>query len=121
MTKVYGGCVEPGGMELDDEAYSIECSECGRNAKRHDWESAEGGCINSYWSERCAHCGYADGNSDSGLEDDFDLPWHELDSIGGSDEEEDPATAVSGPGSAEWVTPADLMALAKGQPCQVKP
>ncbi|MBZ5763353.1 hypothetical protein LAV84_27770 [Rhizobium sp. VS19-DR104.2] len=161
MTRVYGGCIEPGGMELDDEAYSIKCPECGRDAKRHDWEAADGGCINSYWSERCAHCGYADGNSDGGLDDDFDLPGQELDMkladetysvncrecgreatrraweaedltpywlehcahcrfIDSSDEGLYP-TAVLGPWRAEWMTPVDLMALAKGQPCQVKP
>ncbi|QHQ29934.1 hypothetical protein XaFJ1_GM000013 (plasmid) [Xanthomonas albilineans] len=87
-------------MELDNNTYSIQCRECGRDAQRHDWEAVEGGSINMHWSECCAHCGYADGDCDSSLE---------------------PATAVSGAGRAEWMTQADLMALAKGQPCQVKP
>lgn len=71
-TIVYGSCVEPGGMELDDDRCECECPECRAVAIRRDWESVEGGCINAYWSVRCAACGYADGvYPDS--DDDFDF------------------------------------------------
>lgn len=55
---VFGGCIEPGGMELDDERDECECAGCGGVAIRRDWERAEGGSINFYWSEICTICNH---------------------------------------------------------------
>ncbi|MCM5547168.1 hypothetical protein, partial [Xanthomonas hortorum] len=70
MTIVCGGCVEPGGMELDQDGYyEIECPKCQRTAHRSDWEAVEGGAVNVYWHESCCHCGYRDSNEE---DDEFD-------------------------------------------------
>ncbi|RBG50930.1 hypothetical protein BRM42_22080 [Xanthomonas oryzae pv. oryzae] len=63
MTIVYGGCIEPGGMKLDNEVYSTECPQCGQEASQHSWQRCEGS-INHYWSVQCNYCGYRDGNDD---------------------------------------------------------
>ncbi|CAD0362084.1 hypothetical protein LYZ84_19650 [Xanthomonas hortorum pv. pelargonii] len=145
MTIVYGGCVEPGGMELDEDGYEIECPKCQRTAHRSDWEAVEGGAVNVYWRESCAHCGYRDSNEeDDEFEDDDDRPPYPYELEGGpsypewvkeSDEPDDdfpgfwqevgskepavgpePMTAISGPAKAEWMTRDDLIALAQGRP-----
>ena len=33
MTQVYGGCIEPGGMELTDEYETIPCPRCAEPAQ----------------------------------------------------------------------------------------
>ena len=60
--RVYGGCIEPGGMELDDDTYEAKCPECGsEHARKRSWQGCEGGSINNYWSLNCEDCGYSDG------------------------------------------------------------
>lgn len=56
MTRVYGGCVEPDGMELDDETYAIECPNCGCEAVGRTAEAAKCGSINVYHTWSCGHC-----------------------------------------------------------------
>ncbi|MCE4281924.1 hypothetical protein ABQW67_20050 [Xanthomonas hortorum] len=137
MTIVYGGCIEPGGMELDEDGYEIECPKCQRTAHRSDWEAVEGGAVNVYWHESCAHCGYRDSNEeDDEFDDDDDRPPYPYEEEGGpsygewvnepglwkedrfeeSTVEPEPMTAISGPAKAEWVTRDDLIALAQGRP-----
>lgn len=59
---VYGGCVEPGGVALDDDRRKVKCPACGvLSAVRRDWENATGGSINRYWSINCEQCGFTDG------------------------------------------------------------
>lgn len=114
MTIVYGGCIEPGGMKLDNEVYSTECPQCGQEASKHSWQRCEGS-INHYWSVHCNHCGYRDGNDD----DDDDRPPYPYELEGGPsygewvnepDEPEDdfpgfarPYEEEGGPSYGEWV------------------
>lgn len=64
MTIVYGGCVEPGGMKLDDDCCNIECPSCGKqNAISRFLEMNDGGCINLYSSVSCKDCGHFEGNA----------------------------------------------------------
>lgn len=70
MTQIiYGSCVEPGGMLLDDSRYECPCPECGGVAKRHDWQSVEGGGLNPYWSINCPVCGYKDGDYPASIDE----------------------------------------------------
>lgn len=62
MTRVYGGCIEPGGIELDDTVEMEACPECGRLAHYRYWEACEDGSINTYSSVCCGHCGYFKGD-----------------------------------------------------------
>ncbi len=63
MTIVYGGCIEPGGMKLDDNCCDVKCPSCGKpNATSRFWEMNDGGCINSYKSIYCKDCGYFEGD-----------------------------------------------------------
>ncbi|MFA4600193.1 hypothetical protein P2A11_21435, partial [Xanthomonas perforans] len=141
MTIVYGGCIEPGGMKLDNEVHSIECPQCGQEASKHSWQRCEGS-INHYWSVHCDHCGYRVGNDDD--DDDDDRPPYPYELEGGPsyaewvnepDEPDDdfpgfwqevgseepavgpePMTAICGPAKAEWMTRDDLIALTQGRP-----
>ena len=58
MIRVYGGCVEPGGMLLENDGYEEACPACGETATACHWEAAESGAINTYTSLSCAHCGF---------------------------------------------------------------
>ena len=62
MTIVYGGCIEPGGIELDDETVSVKCPVCQGNAVQRYWESCDGGSINRYSTFACSDCGHLDGD-----------------------------------------------------------
>jgi len=61
MVWVYGGCIEPGGMELDDERYEAPCPTCGKPARHHYFQQLDGGCINPYHTIDCDHCGHSSG------------------------------------------------------------
>lgn len=62
-TIVYGSCVEPGGMELDDDRSKGECPDCkAAGAEFRHWQSCHGGAINSHWSVYCGACGHSDGD-----------------------------------------------------------
>lgn len=54
----YGGCCEPGGLELTDESWTGACPnpKCGKDAKYFRWERAEGS-LNVYTGYVCDHCG----------------------------------------------------------------
>jgi hypothetical protein len=59
--RVYGGCIEPGGMELEDDRWEAPCPRCGANAQHGYLQRLEGGCINAYNTVRCRACGYERG------------------------------------------------------------
>jgi predicted RNA-binding Zn-ribbon protein involved in translation (DUF1610 family) len=59
--RAYGGCIEPGGWELDDERYVTPCPKCGKPADAWRVEKAEGS-LNVYTGIRCDHCGYERGD-----------------------------------------------------------
>ena len=62
---VYGGCIEPGGMELDNDTYETECPHCEYpKAVKRAWQGCEGGSVNNYWRVNCEQCGYEDGEYD---------------------------------------------------------
>ena len=62
MTRAYGGCIEPGGMDLDDHTREIDCPSCGHEkAVERTYEKAEG-CINRYVSVNCSRCGHFECN-----------------------------------------------------------
>jgi len=62
--QAYGGCLEPG-YRLTTERHTTECPECRRwQLFRRDWEAAEGGSLNAYYSEECGACGYYETNAD---------------------------------------------------------
>ena len=60
MTRAYGGCIEPGGMELDDERMTLPCPTCTKPARHHFFQRAEGS-LNSYHTIDCDHCGHRSG------------------------------------------------------------
>ena len=66
MTRVYGGCIEPGGMELQDERVTMNCPKCGHEAIARYWEQADGGCINLCSATYCLSCDYAEGDTQYG-------------------------------------------------------
>lgn len=59
--RVYGGCIEPGGMELDNERYAGPCPDCAKPARHHYFQQLDGGCINPYHTTDCPHCGHSSG------------------------------------------------------------
>ncbi len=63
MTLAYGGCIEPGGWELDEERTTAECPQCGASA--HSWriERAEAGFINLYVGLSCSACSFSRGDN----------------------------------------------------------
>ena len=63
MTRVYGGCVELGGMDLDDEHSTEPCPRCDIPAHRWHCERVEGGAINLYSGMHCAACGHHTGDA----------------------------------------------------------
>lgn len=110
---VYGGCIEPGGMELDDDKYECECPACGGVAIRRDWDSVEGGSINPYWSLSCTVCPHYDGDLPDSMDDDFDSfrtaeneadYWAEMQSYADDCEDMPPV----------WMQTPDYLALAQG-------
>ena len=64
MTRVYGSCIEPGGMELDEEWTTDSCPKCNVPDASH-WfcERLEGGTINQYIGMKCTDCGYSEGDA----------------------------------------------------------
>lgn len=36
MTRVYGGCIEPGGIDLENDVSVLECPHCGGDAFEAD-------------------------------------------------------------------------------------
>ncbi len=58
---VYGGCIEPGGMELEDRYWEAPCPRCCEPAEHGMLERAHTGSINHYPTIRCSHCGHAEG------------------------------------------------------------
>lgn len=60
ITRAYGGCVEPGGMDLTEVYQQQPCPKCGQPA--HSWwiERAEG-TLNLYEGLSCTACGYSKG------------------------------------------------------------
>ncbi len=60
--RVYGGCIEPGGMELADETDAVDCPDCGKLALYRYWEQVDGGSLNSYHTIDCDQCGHHSGN-----------------------------------------------------------
>ncbi|MEH0295442.1 hypothetical protein V6R98_25145 [Agrobacterium sp. CCNWLW71] len=83
MTRVYSGCVEPGGFDLDDDLEIIACPECAGEAFERYWEACEAGSINQYHTIRCTECGHEEGDlPDYGDDHDFDFALdEELDEI----------------------------------------
>lgn len=59
---VFGGLIEPGGMELSDEHREVLCRACGMPADRHLFERLDAGCINSYEHIVCGSCGHEEGD-----------------------------------------------------------
>jgi len=58
---VYGGCIEPGGMELEDEEWEDTCPKCGAPARHRYVQRLEGGCIDPYFPINCDSCGHREG------------------------------------------------------------
>ncbi|PJG47222.1 hypothetical protein CAF53_02425 [Sphingobium sp. LB126] len=58
--RVYGGCIEPGGYELENERVTAPCPDCGKPARHHHFERAEGS-LNRYHTIDCDHCGHESG------------------------------------------------------------
>ena len=63
MTRVYGGCIEPEGMDLDDEHGTEPCPRCDTPAHRWTCERVEGGAFNVYSGMHCAACGHHTGDA----------------------------------------------------------
>ncbi|NKW11437.1 hypothetical protein HGG76_28100 [Ochrobactrum tritici] len=61
MTRVYGGCVEPGGFDLDNDLEVVACPDCAGEAFERYWETCEGGSINQNHTIICTECDYAEG------------------------------------------------------------
>jgi hypothetical protein len=58
---VYGGCIETGGVELEDHLWEAPCPCCMMPAEHGMLERAHTGSINLYPVVRCAHCGHSQG------------------------------------------------------------
>ena len=61
MTRVYGGCIEPGGMDLEDSYETHPCPDCESPALHWRLERAEGS-LNVYIGMRCTACGLERGD-----------------------------------------------------------
>ena len=55
--RVYGGCIEPGGVDLEDTEWNGSCPKCYGAARFFSWERAESGSLNIYTGFRCTQCG----------------------------------------------------------------
>jgi hypothetical protein len=62
MTRVYGGGIELGGIDLDDDIELVECPHCGEDALERYWETCEAGSININHTIICTACDYAEGD-----------------------------------------------------------
>ena len=62
MTRVYGGCIEPGDMDLDDDWTKEPCPECSEPASHWCCERVESGSINLYIGMHCSCCGHSSGD-----------------------------------------------------------
>lgn len=63
--ELYGGCLEPG-YRVESRTELCECPKCGRwRCKRKDFDRAECGSLNSYYSLSCDACGFSDTDYDS--------------------------------------------------------
>jgi len=62
MTRAYGGCIEPEGMELDERHDTVPCPRCEAPARSWFCERAESGSINTYSGLRCTACDYQEGD-----------------------------------------------------------
>ena len=60
--RVWGGCVEPEGMDLDDGRYGGACPRRDRPAVRWHVERADGS-INVHTGLRCDACGHHGGDN----------------------------------------------------------
>lgn len=63
MTRVYGGCIEPGGIDLDNDVEVIECPHCDGDAFGRYWETCEAGSINLNHTIICTACDHGRGRS----------------------------------------------------------
>lgn len=61
MVRVYGACIEPGGIELDNDHDDAPCPTCRKPARHHYFEQVDGGCINVHHTIDCDHCGHRSG------------------------------------------------------------
>lgn len=62
--KIYGGCIEPEGQELDNDTCAHECDHCGGRGFTRNWQAAEGGSLNFYSRTWCADCHHEEGDGD---------------------------------------------------------
>ncbi|WP_435171718.1 hypothetical protein [Falsirhodobacter sp. 1013] len=66
MTKIYGGCIDAEGRDLEDDVMEHVCRACGQRGRTRFWEKAEGGSLNSYQHTYCLDCTYQDGDDVQG-------------------------------------------------------
>ena len=59
--RVYGSCIEPGGMELEDDWWTAPCPGCGKPARHGHVQQLEGSCINTCFPVSCDACGHHEG------------------------------------------------------------
>ena len=123
MTLVFGSCIEPGGMELDNDRDEVECPVCNGKAISRTWEACEGGSLNVYSNLHCTECNHFEG--DTGEGDDYDHLFSNEDSdyIKGiyaeilADEDEwaaSQAEAEQPPIDLAWLTKSDFLTFAAG-------
>lgn len=62
MTRAYGSCIEPDGMDLANELDTCPCPCCAQTAQRWFIEHAEGGSLNTYSGLSCQSCGLETGS-----------------------------------------------------------
>ena len=62
MTRVYGGCVEPEGWDLEERRDTRPCPRCEAPARSWFCEHVEGGAINVYVGMHCPACGHEEGD-----------------------------------------------------------
>lgn len=117
-TRVFGPGVEPGGMDLDDNQYEVQCPACKGNAIARYWEACEGGAINAYNNIHCTVCGHFEG--DTGEGDKYDHLFESCHDenfaalraeIEAEQEAEDREFALA---SLDWLTMSDFRAFAAG-------
>ena len=65
MTIAYGGCLEPGGIELDEEYATSPCPRCAQDARIWRVERAESGSLNLSVGLSCSACGFSQGDNPS--------------------------------------------------------
>jgi len=122
MTLVFGSCIEPGGMELDNDRDEVECPMCHGKAVARTWEACEGGSLNIYSNLHCTKCNHFEG--DTGEGDDYDHLFgnDEPDDIKAfyaqilAEEEciESQSAANQALGALAWLTKSDFLVFAAG-------